>query len=207
MACQDPRPDGRLARSSRRAIRARVCDPYLDPPTHAHSLRCAILTSLINSDLHAELFPNLGVPDEPISPSQTILLKILDSHLASPDRPDPAYSANGFLIPLFHSLARYGLMSMRTLADDARLPKVFEGLVLVCEALSSIGLAVQARRDEARLEGREVELGGDERLVEEMKSVEEDVGIVKPIISESFPFDKTDGWIPISMLRPLATTK
>ena len=155
----------------------------------SHSTRCALLTSLIDSELHAELFPILGVPDEPISPSQTILLKILDSHLASPDRTYPTFSANRFLIPLFHSLARYSLMSMRTLADDARLPKVFEGLVLVCEALSSIGLAVQARRDEERLGGREVESGGDERLVEEMKSVGEDVGIIKPIIGESFRFD------------------
>jgi len=65
---------------------------------------------------------------------------------------------------------------MRSGQDDARLPKVFEGLVLVCEGLSGIGLAVQGRLDR-----RESEEGGDELMLNIMKR-----DVVKPLIGKSF---------------------
>jgi len=126
--------------------------------------------------LHSSLFAALSTPDEPISPSQTVLLKILDSHVSSTTRPNPIPSPNEFLIPLFLSLAHYAKSSMRSGQDDARLPKVFEGLVLVCEGLSGIGLAVQGRLDR-----REAEEGGDELMLNIMKR-----DVVKPLIGKSF---------------------
>ena len=77
-----------------------------------------------------------------------------------------------FLVPPFISLSRYAIASMQSGPDDARLPKVFEGLILVCEGLSGIGLAVQGRRDRG-----EVEKGGDEEMVRDMKAE-----IVNPLI-------------------------
>ena len=77
---------------------------------------------------------------------------------------------------------------MRNVPDDARLPKVFEGLVLVTEALSSIGLACQARADAAAqaASGTATEsvVGGEEDLVQSMKSPDEDVGLLKPLIGQ-----------------------
>jgi ataxin-10 len=68
---------------------------------------------------------------------------------------------------------------MAHVPDDARLPKAFEGLVLVCEALSSIGLRVQAENDQ----GRDVAGDGTEAgLVDEMKNPEDGEGLIKPII-------------------------
>ena len=77
---------------------------------------------------------------------------------------------------------------MRNVSDDARLPKVFEGLVLVTEALSSIGLACQARADAVALAANgtatESVVGGEEDLVQNMKSPDEDVGLLKPLIGQ-----------------------
>jgi ataxin-10 len=71
---------------------------------------------------------------------------------------------------------------MRSVPDDARLPKVFEGLVLVSEALTTIGLEVQGRRDKARLRAELVESGGEEAIIVDIKQDVQGQGIVKPII-------------------------
>jgi len=87
-----------------------------------------------------------------------------------------------FLVDSFKDYSRYALISLRSGQDDARLPKVFEALVLVCEGLCSMGLAVQARRDKGK--GRETEKGGDEDVVKAMKNERE--GLIEPLIGK-FP--------------------
>lgn len=78
---------------------------------------------------------------------------------------------------------------MKHVSDDARLPKVYEGLILVVEGLCSIGLAVQARIDAAARqapagqdESEEVIGGSEEGLVRKMNDSNEDEGIIKPLI-------------------------
>lgn len=159
----------RLSISSYRGIK---------PDLSSHEL----INNIISNDLHPILFQSLSTLDETISPSRSILLKILDSHLSSTDRQNPSPNPNGFLIPLFQSLSGYALASMRFKADDVRLPKIFEGLVLVCEGLSTIGLAVQGRRDRGEQGG-----GGDDELVRDMKTE-----IVRPIISMSIHLERND---------------
>jgi ataxin-10 len=98
---------------------------------------------------------------------------------------DPTHP-NRFLIPVFHLLSAYAMTSMSHVPDDARLPKVFEGLVLVCEALSSIGLKVQGEKDlQVGDIGRGAEEGSDGDLIQEMKDPEDGTGLIKPIIGIS----------------------
>lgn len=119
-----------------------------------------------------------------------MLLKILDSTLSSlpassPSPPVENYP-NTFLHPLFNSLIQSSLPSLTQKADDPRLPKYLEGLVLVSEALGTIGLRVQERIDKATALGadrEDVELqmqGGEEQLVKVIK--EPRSGIVRPLI-------------------------
>jgi ataxin-10 len=90
------------------------------------------------------------------------------------------------LIPVFHLLSAYAMTSMSHVPDDARLPKVFEGLVLVCEALSSIGLKVQGEKDlQVGVGMRGKEEGSDGDLIQEMKDPEDGTGLIKPIIGIS----------------------
>ena len=73
---------------------------------------------------------------------------------------------------------------MRSGKDDARLPQVLEGLVLVSEGFSSIGLAVQGRRDRGQKED-----GSDEHMLSAMKKE-----TIEPIIGKSpltIPFRAT----------------
>jgi len=123
---------------------------------------------------------------EPVTPSQTILFKLLDSHLSSSSRANTSPSPHIFLVDSFRDYSRYAVISLRSGQDDARLPKVFEALVLVCEGLCSMGLASQERRDKGK--GREVSVGGDEEVVTLMKR--EADGIVKPLIG-TLPFIRT----------------
>jgi hypothetical protein len=60
---------------------------------------------------------------------------------------------------------------------------VFEGLVLVCESLCSIGLASQARRDKGkgRADVGAEDVGGDEEVVGAMK---QPGGVVRPAVGE-----------------------
>lgn len=152
--------------------------------------RCSIFTSFISSGLQASLINSLNPPttsSEPITPAQTSLLKIVDSHL-SDNHPNTA--DNHFLLPLFHRLQVYANGSFSSGIDDARLPKVLEALVLVLEGLGSTGLACQGRRD------RHEPAGEEEVIVAEMQA---EGGIVGPLVGEFFYIDKTDLRTPESI--------
>jgi len=143
--------------------------------------RCAIFTSFITSGLQASLINSLNPPttsSEPITPAQTSLLKIIDSHLSDTH---PNTADNHFLLPLFQRLQIYANGSFASGIDDARLPKVLEALVLVLEGLGSIGLACQGRRD------RHEPAGEEEVIVAEMQA---EGGIVGPLVGESYILSK-----------------
>ena len=111
-----------------------------------------LFTRIIESGLQSDLFALLATSDEPVTPTQTIFLKLLDSQLADPATCAPGPSTrsaapNSFLVPLFHQLCDYALVSMQNVPDDGRLPKVFEALLLLSETFGSVGLTVQAARD------------------------------------------------------------
>lgn len=160
-------------------------DLWLESPDDGRfELTASFFHHFISSDLQAQLFGELSAPNEPISPSQTTLLKILDSylagsHLAHATSRRAEDSPNRFLIPVFQLLAAYAATSMAHVPDDARLPKVWEGLVLVSEALVTMGLTVQAAQDDA---GPGAPPHPESGLVKEMKSPEDGEGLVKPII-------------------------
>lgn len=170
-------------------------------PDRRFELATALLTSYIPLNLHGRLFAHLASPDEPISPSQTTYLKIIDSYIHSSAGNDTESDEqldvinNRFLLPTFHLLAAYSITSMQYSPDDARLPKVFEALHLVCEILCAIGLRAQARADRVdaarklgeiprhfRSDPREGQEGSDVEVVNEMRDAEKGVGVVKPII-------------------------
>ncbi|KAI9637377.1 spinocerebellar ataxia type 10 protein domain-containing protein [Dioszegia hungarica] len=109
-------------------------------------LSTQIFTTFIDFSLHPRLFGALASVDEVISPSQTSLLKVLDAYIQR--NSDIDLNANLFLIQVLHLLSAYCVIATRSAQDDPRLPKVLEGLHLVCEILCAIGLAVQARIDE-----------------------------------------------------------
>lgn len=160
---------------------------WLSPLTAAVTRTCThpsvdIFTHYIQSGLHWDLYAKLGDTSEPITPSQTSLLKLIDSHLANPSRPNPSPSPHAHLVVLFTNHARYALISLGSGQDDARLPKIFEGMVLVCEGLVSMGLAAQSRADKAKA-SRETsdkrQAGGDEQVVQAMKG---ETALLKPLI-------------------------
>ncbi|OCF76128.1 hypothetical protein I204_03427 [Kwoniella mangroviensis CBS 8886] len=156
-------------------------DEWVEIHDGLFELGASIFNSIIDLSLHPQLFDLLGTTSEVITPSQTVLLKILDSHLSSSPLSSPSPSPHSFLIPLFHNLARYTIISINSGQDDPRLPKVFEGLILVCEGLSAIGLSVQARKDSKEV--IDDDLGGDEAMVKVMKSGKDGgEGVVKPSI-------------------------
>ncbi|WVQ74876.1 hypothetical protein IAR50_004483 [Cryptococcus sp. DSM 104548] len=168
-------------------------DDWLDNENPCFELSASIFNSFISHSLHSALFDLLSEPPEPITPSQTTLLKLLDSSLTLPpsDQSIPPASGdypNTFLIPLFRSLEEASLPSITSRADDPRLPKQLAALVLVMESLSSIGLRVQQRLDQAAAPGSEKddtggshwEAIGEEKLVQSMKDRES--GIVKPLV-------------------------
>ena len=142
----------------------------------SRTCRQALITSFIQFHHQGTLHQLLSSSDEPITPSQTVLLKLLDAQLSSSvystssSKPSP----NSFLIPTFLALSGYGIASIKFGKDDARLAKVFEGLVLVSEGLSSIGLAVQTALDRG-----DDEQTGMSLMVGEMK-----IELIQPIIGE-----------------------
>ncbi|TYJ51520.1 hypothetical protein B9479_007904 [Cryptococcus floricola] len=168
-------------------------DDWLDNEDPCFELSASIFNSFISHCLHPKLFDLLSEPPEPITPSQTTLLKLLDSSLALPpsDHPTPPTSGdypNTFLVPLFNSLSSASLPSITSRADDPRLPKQLAALMLVTESLSSIGLRVQERIDHAAALGSEdadaggsnCEAAGEKSLVQSMKDKEQ--GVVKPLV-------------------------
>ncbi|CAD6577777.1 MAG: hypothetical protein TREMPRED_002036 [Tremellales sp. Tagirdzhanova-0007] len=181
-------------------------EKWLDCHDGRFELACELVNSVIDQNLHATLFHALSTPDEPISPSQTVLLKVLETHLSSSIRDDPTPSPNVFLVPLFLSLAQYSISSMRSGKDDARLPKIFEGLVLVSEGFSGIGLAVQGRRDRGQKEDR----GGEEMskamkketikpIIDLLRELNAFLPRVKPSVNTSLP--STSEAAPLSSVK------
>ena len=157
--------------------------PSNPPNVQSDPSSCGIFNQFLDSGYQSRLLTLLSDDSEPITPSQTTLLKLLDSHLASSSRLDTRPSPSSFLISFFHHLASYAVGSLRSGQDDSRLPKVLEGLILTCEALSSIGLAVQSRIDKGQQKKKaRVDMGGDEDVVVEMKDAQK--GVINPLISQ-----------------------
>lgn len=146
---------------------------------HLTVRRCSIFNAYIGSGLHPVLYQTINPPSsssEPVTPAQTALLKLVDAHLSS-HHANPPLSPDDFLLPAFERMQMYAVASLSSGLDDARLPKVLEGLVLVLEGLGSIGLACQGRSD------RSEPGGGEEELVKRMKAP--DTGMVGPVIGQS----------------------
>jgi hypothetical protein len=148
---------------------------------------CTLIRLFIEADWQAELFVLLGTPSEVISPSQSTLLKILNPSIPHPDTsrrtviaPNP--SPNHFVLPSFHRLLTYIRDSLNSGTDDPRLAKVLEGAVLHGNILCVISLNVQERLDKRH---EKKNIGGDWIMVQEMKSKDESIGVVKPIIGLS----------------------
>ena len=150
--------------------------------------RVELFNSFVESGEYSDLLTSLKDDTEPITPAQTTLLKLVDSYLAQPPHdltttPKPHL----VLVELFKDYVRYTLISLGSGHDDARLPKVLEGLLLVVEGLSNIGLAAQYRIDsqkfEANVAGKE-KLGQRESDDPVIKAMKADDGIIKPLIGK-----------------------
>lgn len=159
-------------------------DEWLEAQDGLFELAAAVFSRVIDTGLQAQLYDALAVPDEVVTPSQTTLLKLVDSSLASASpsspKPNPAPSPNAFILDAWLALARYATLSMNSGQDDARLPKILAALILATEALSAITLRAQARADAAERKRRPVVPGGDEEIVAAMKSGEKSV--VRPLV-------------------------
>ncbi|WVR07462.1 hypothetical protein IAU60_004503 [Kwoniella sp. DSM 27419] len=151
-------------------------DDWVEIDDGLFELSASMFNHMIDLGLHQKLFTRLGDDTEPITPSQTILLKLLDSYLSTSPAINPSPSPHAFLVPTYLRLVAYSLGSVRQGADDPKLPKVFEALILVTESLNTIGLAVQGRKDRA-----EPSSGGDEEVVNQMKSAEPS-GVIRPTV-------------------------
>lgn len=174
-------------------------------------LACGIFIPFITAGLQGEVFGKLAAHGEPITPSQMTVLKLLDSRLSSTSTssdlqhpvsaqtPVNGSPSNAFLVPLFHLFSAYALTSIRSKADDVRLPLVFEALVLVSQCLSSIGLRLQARLDSNKHEVASTGSSNtglstsssdpeDEEIIAECRSPDDDRGIVQSLIGESISY-------------------
>ncbi|KAJ9125680.1 hypothetical protein QFC22_000642 [Naganishia vaughanmartiniae] len=116
-----------------------------------------LFSMLFQNDMQSLLFSILSDPNEPVTPSQTTLLQLLDGyhHNADWDAGTSTPSQrNGysFLIPTFFTMADYAIAAMtpsiarteqdqQTLDDDPKLPKVFEACILVCQCMITVCLA------------------------------------------------------------------
>ncbi|KAI1793579.1 spinocerebellar ataxia type 10 protein domain-containing protein [Ganoderma leucocontextum] len=137
----------------------------------AFDIGCEIFNLIIEAELIPKLYGKLALEDEPITPHQTTLLKLVDSflhrskftHELSSRRPDQDGSyLLGMLTHEFLALSAYAQTSIRrTLGSpvphigtdpdasvslqelDLLLPKVCEGLVLAVQCLTTIMLRAQ----------------------------------------------------------------
>ncbi|KAL1411314.1 hypothetical protein Q8F55_002265 [Vanrija albida] len=158
-------------------------DEWLEAQDGLFELAASVFSRVLDAGLQSELYAALSVSDEAVTPSQTTLLKLVDSELAQhadPSSPNPAPSPDAFVLDAWHDLARYATISMKSGQDDARLPKILAALILACEALSAITLRAQARSDDAARRRRALTPGGDEELVRAMKSG--DRSVVAPLV-------------------------
>lgn len=138
-----------------------------------------LFNRMIDYGHQGELYSMLSSSDEAVTPSQVVLLKLIDASLAKSAPIQPIPSSNAFLLHAWKALADYATASMVTGKDDARLPTILAGLVLATEALSAIVIATQARAEDSKRSRRPVEAGGDEDMVSSMKSHD---GIVQPLV-------------------------
>jgi len=144
-------------------------DDWIEHEDGRFDVAVMIVNGLIDAGAQAELFAHLAAEDEPVTPSQVTLLKLVDAWLDRGERPNPTPSPNAFLLPAWHKLAAYTAASMNSGEDDGRLGAVLVALMLATEGLSAIVLAVQGRIDAAK-QGAPLVSGGDEAMVAEMKS-------------------------------------
>jgi ataxin-10 len=145
-------------------------DDWLELEDGRFEVATTIISGLIDAGAQADLFTHLSVAEEPVTPSQVTLLKLVDAWLdRKTDRSNINPSPNAFLLPVWHKLAAYTTASMNSGQDDGRLGSVLVGLILATEGLSNIVLAVQARVDASK-RGTTLSPGGDEAMVGEMKS-------------------------------------
>jgi ataxin-10 len=144
-------------------------DDWLETDDGRFDLATRLIMRLVDRGAQAALFESLSDPDEPITPSQVTLLKLVDASLEPLDRPNPAPSPNAFLLPAWRGLAAYTTASMNSAKDDGRLGAVLAALILATEGLSTIVLAVQTRVDSAKRGAKHIQ-GGDEAMVSDMKA-------------------------------------
>ncbi|ORX38576.1 spinocerebellar ataxia type 10 protein domain-domain-containing protein [Kockovaella imperatae] len=155
-------------------------DAWHDMEDSRFALGNSIFAHFLRNDSTGQLYDLLSDTTEPMTPSQGTLLKLIDADLASRSaflftNPSPQTSLT-FLVRSFRDLARYALISMQSGQDDARLPKVFEGLILVAEALSSVGLKSQERKD-----SNEAPIAAVDAIVIQMKDSEQ--GVIGSLIN------------------------
>lgn len=144
-------------------------DDWLEHEDGRFEIASRIITGLIDAGAQAELYSALADTDEPVTPSQVVLLKLVDAWLDHNQRPNTDPSPNAFLLPAWDSLAAYTTASMNSGKDDGRLGSILVGLMLATECLTAIVLAVQARIDAAK-RGATLTPGGDEAMIATMKA-------------------------------------
>ncbi|WWD19023.1 hypothetical protein CI109_103480 [Kwoniella shandongensis] len=160
-------------------------DDWVENHDGLFELGASIFNTFISQSLHPRLFALLSTPSEPLTPNQTVLLKVLDSHISSTSTETsiPLLTSgpptDAFLLPLFHTLSTYAQFSIAQGVDDPRLPKVFEGLILLSEGLSSMGLTLQARKDRGENIAKKSE---EDEMVGLMTDGDSEKGLVKPIV-------------------------
>lgn len=157
-------------------------DDWHEEDDNRFDMALTLFSQLIKRGQQGKLFDALSVSDEPITPSQLTLLKLVDSQLVSENnRPNPAPSPYEFIIPAWNRVAAYATASMKSGADDPRLAVVLAAVILATESLSNIVLAAQARLDSGN--GVSPSAGGDEKMVAEMKGKEGAKSIIHPLVA------------------------
>ncbi|KAI5451876.1 hypothetical protein NCC49_001178 [Naganishia albida] len=195
-----------LATAGYRPLVAKILDKvgaYSDAESGSAEERCfhlgyQLFSMLFHQGLQGSLFTLLSSPTEPITPSQTTLLQLLDGYHHSSDWDSPAPSPHNetyaFLIPAFYDLARYAVAAMtpgvprngRDLEDDPKLARVLEAAIVVCQCLITVCLAETehlAIGDEllsAVREAKEGERQFVEVLIDLLRTTETFIPRVKP---------------------------
>lgn len=159
----------------------KLANQWFDGDARCFDAGALVFDAIIEAGKTAELYETLST-DEPISPSQATLLKLLDAHLQA-SKPAPRLE---FLIPALLELVAYGRRSMGILdgkaasRDDPLLPRVFEGLILVSQSLHASALAEQAGDDGHDLLGQLKQGTSVESLVGLLQDLDVFIPRVKP---------------------------
>lgn len=164
----------RLIFLCRTAIGSRLCIAILDlmvrlfdatelsDGAQAFNIGYAIFSQLIEQGYVSDLYSKFSMRDEPVTPHQTTLLKIVDSYLHSKKRESNAMlEIHTMLSPLlaktFFSSSAYAQTAIRrslgsspsdTLPRelDTKLPQVCEALVLLTQCMVTISLEAEERK-------------------------------------------------------------